>query len=205
MSGLKYYIIDTETTGLSAGYHEIVEISIIRAEDRHQITKFIKAEFPQRASLEALKVTNKTPKDLLKGDSKESVVESIDYFLTQDNLSPEHRVFVAHNAPFDKRFCHALWSSVNKVFPANCWLDTKTLIKETLIKRGVAKPKDLTLKGSMLQIGAKAYEGEHNAVVDSRNCYVLWKKAMDSNINFLSHIKRNPHILNSSDSYDDEN
>lgn len=205
MSGLKYYIIDTETTGLSAGYHEVIEISIIRAEDRNQITKFIKAEFPQRASPEALKITNKTPKDLLKGESKETVIESINSFLAQDNCSPEHRVFVAHNAPFDKRFCHALWASNNQVFPANCWLDTKTLIKETLIKKGIAKPKDLTLKGSMLQIGAKAYEGEHNAVVDSRNCYILWKKAMENNINFLSHIKRSPHILNGSESYDDEN
>jgi len=193
MSGLKYYIIDTETTGLSAGYHEIIEISIIRADDRNQISKFIKAEFPQRASPEALKITGKNPKDLLAGESKESVVDSIDNFLLQDGCSPEHRVFVAHNAPFDRRFCHALWSSVNKKFPAVCWLDTKTLIKSVLIKQGVSKPKDLTLKGSILQIGAKSYEGAHNAIVDARNCYMLWKKAIDSNINYLSHIKRSPH------------
>ncbi len=202
MSGLKYYIIDTETTGLSAGYHEIIEISIIRSEDRNQISKFIKAEFPQRASPEALKITNKSIKDLLGGESKEKVVEAIDLFLSQDNCSPEHRVFVAHNAPFDRRFCHALWGSVGKTFPANCWLDTKTLVKETLIKRGISKPKDLTLKGSMEKIGAKAYEGEHNAIVDSRNCYLLWKKAMESNVNYLPHIKRTPHSKGNSD--DDE-
>jgi DNA polymerase III epsilon subunit-like protein len=196
MSGLKYYIIDTETTGLSANYHEIIEISIIRADDKHQLTKFIKAEYPQRASPEALKVTNKTPKDLLRGESKNSAVEAIDLFLSQDQSTPEHRVFVAHNAPFDRRFCHALWSSVNKIFPANCWLDTKTLVKETLVKNGISKPKDLTLKGAMSQIGAKAYEGAHNALVDSRNCYLLWKKAMDNNVNYLPHIKRSPHVLN---------
>jgi len=200
MSGLKYYIIDTETTGLSAGYHEIVEISIIRAEDRHQISKNIRAEFPQRASPEALKITEKTIKDLYRGEKKESAVDSIDKFLSQDESSPEHRVFVAHNAPFDRRFCHALWQSVGKTFQANCWLDTKTLSKDILVKQGISKPKDLTLKGAMSQIGAKAYEGAHNAIVDSRNCYILWKKAMDSDINYLPHIKRTPHIL--SDSFD---
>lgn len=204
MSSLKYYIIDTETTGLSATYHEMIEISIIRAADRHQITKFIKAEFPQRASPEALKITNKSIKDLSRGESKISAVEAIESFLLEDGASPEHRVFVAHNAPFDRRFCHALWSSVNKTFPANSWLDTKTLVKSVLIKQGNSKPKDLTLKGSIEQIGAKAYEGEHNALVDSRNCYVLWKKAMDSNINYLPHIKRSPHILNSTGESDDE-
>lgn len=203
MSGLKYYIIDTETTGLSADYHEMVEISIIRAEDRNQISKVIRADFPQRASPEALKITGKSIKDLYKGESKAKVVEAVDIFLAQDNSSPEHRVMVAHNAPFDRRFCHALWSSVNKVFPVICWLDTKTLIKEALIKQGVSKPKDLTLKGAMLQIGAKAYEGEHNAIVDSRNCYVLWKKAMDSNVNYLPHIKRAPH--SSGEKYEEEN
>lgn len=206
MSELKYYIIDTETTGLSAGYHEIIEISIIRAEDRNQISKNIKAEFPQRASAEALKITGKTQKDLYNGECKEIAIESIDKFLNQDNCSPEHRVFVAHNAPFDRRFCHALWSSVGKLFPVNCWLDTKTLSKDILVKQGISKPKDLTLKGAMIQIGAKAYDGEHNAIIDSRNCYLLWKKAMQSNINYLPHIKRTPHILldNNSLGEDDE-
>lgn len=197
MSGLKYYIIDTETTGLSAGYHEIIEISIIRAEDKRQLSKMIKAEFPQRASPEALKITGKSVKDLYKGETKEQAVEAIDNFLLQDNSTPEHRVFVAHNAPFDRRFCHALWSSVGKIFPAVCWLDTKTLTKEALVKKGISKPKDLTLKGSIQQIGAKAYDGEHNAVVDTRNCYVLWKKATESNINYLTHIKRVPQTSES--------
>ncbi len=203
MSGLKYYIIDTETTGLSAGYHEIIEISIIRAADKHQISKVIKAEFPQRASPEALKVTGRSVKDLYKGEIKDKAVEAIDEFLLQDNSTPEHRVFVAHNAPFDRRFCHALWSSVGKIFPAVCWLDTKTLTKEALVKKGISKPKDLTLKGSIQQIGATAYEGAHNAIVDSRNCYVLWKKATESNINYLAHIKRAPQT--SDNSNDEEN
>jgi DNA polymerase III epsilon subunit-like protein len=202
MSGLKYYIVDTETTGLKADYHEMVEISIIRAEDRKQLSRFIKAEFPQRANPEALKIIQKTPKDLLLGEPKEAVIEAIDYFLAQDGLTPEHRVMVAHNAPFDRRFCHALYAKVNKSFPAHCWLDTKTLIKEKLIKDGISKPKGLDLKGAMMHIGAKAFEGEHNAVVDSRNCYVLWKTAMDSGVNYLSHIKRSPHIIGGSE--DDE-
>ena len=37
----------------------------------------------------------------------------------------------------------------------------------------------------------------HNAVSDSQYNYRLWKKLMESGVDYLDHIKRIPHITNS--------
>lgn len=189
-----YYIIDTETTGLSAGFNEIFEISIIREADRNQISRNIKIQYPERVAKEALKVTNKTLSQLLTGSSKEDVVSEINLFLSQDNSSPEERVFVAHNASFDQRFCHALWGSVNKKFPANYWLDTKEISRIWQKKNGIAKP-ELSLTASLIKTGLTAMPGAHNAVVDARNAFILYKSAKDVKIDYLSLLKKKEHHL----------
>ena len=67
MSGIQYYIIDTETTGLKAGYHEMTEIGIIRCTDRVQLWRQIKCINPERASFDALAITKKTLSDIERG------------------------------------------------------------------------------------------------------------------------------------------
>src|ERR1700735_471027 len=90
MSGLNYWIIDCETSGLSSKYHEITEISIIKCDTRVQLTEMIKCEYPERANLDSLRITNKTMADLLLGKTKEEVVEKIDRFLNEDGLASGH-------------------------------------------------------------------------------------------------------------------
>jgi DNA polymerase III epsilon subunit-like protein len=191
---LNYYVIDTETTGLTPGHHEVVEISIIRCSDRHQLTKFIKAEHPDRSSPYALKITKKSMADLKVGESKEDVVSACNNFFNQDNKTPEHRCIVAHNAKFDKNFCHALWQSVNQEFPAVCWLDTMSLAKKWAKKNGINRPK-LSLASVINFTGVMPVPGEHTAKADARNTYLVWKKNMDENIDYLTSIKRYPHIF----------
>ena len=138
MNELQFYLIDTETSGLADKIHEVVQISIIRCSDRHQLSKYIKAEHPETASEEALRITGKTHADLLKGDSKESVVELCDNFFAQDGTTPEHRCIVGHNIQrFDCRFLQALWTKCNKEFPANLWLDTIPFTKAYAKKFGI--------------------------------------------------------------------
>ena len=189
---MHYYIIDTETTGLSAGFNEKFQISIIRETDKHQISRNIKIEFMDRVSPDAMRVTGKTKQDLIIGDSKDSVVKEIDDFLNADGSTPEGRVFVAHNAPFDQRFCHALWASVKKTFPANYWLDTKEISRMWQKKNGIAKP-ELSLGASLIKNGLVALPGAHNAIVDARNAFILYKSAKDAKINYLSLIKKKEH------------
>lgn len=192
-SKLVYYIIDTETTGLSVDKNEITEISIIRCSDRIQINKMVKCEHPETAHPGALAITNKSYADLLNGDSKEETVENIDNFLAQDGSTPEHRCFVAHSASFDKRFCHAFWDKCSKKFQGNLWMCTKEFTRGYTYLQGIQKPK-LTLEASLSHAGIKPKFGAHSALIDTQNTYVLWSKLMKSQLNHLNYIKIDAHL-----------
>lgn len=195
MSGIKFYVIDTETTGLKANYNEMTEIGIIRVEDRVQLWKQIKCENPERASFDALAITKKTMADLEKGYDRKTVVEECEKFFAEDGLTPAHRCIIAHNAPFDKKFLHALWEQVGKEFPAHLWLDTIPLTREYAKKIGLVKPKvNLHAACDILQI--KKISEAHNAKVDSRNTYLLHRALVeDKKMDYLPFIKTAVHTL----------
>lgn len=212
MSALKYYIIDTETTGLKSNHHEMTEIGIIRAEDRVQLWRQIKCEYPERASFDALAITKKTLADLERGHPKEAVVAECNKFFEEDGLTPAHRCIVAHNAPFDKKFLHALWEQCGFAFPANLWLDTISLTKEFLKKADQSQlniVKTATgrvstqLHACCDMVGIKKISDAHNAKVDSRNTYLLHKNLIeDKKVDYLPFIKTDVHIVNVSPSVD---
>lgn len=201
--GLKYYVIDCETTGFSPKYHEITEISIIRCDDRNQLSLFLKPQFPQRANPESLRVTGRTFKDLFKGIHPKEAVDKINQFVESDQLTPEHRCFIGHNVQFDRGFVYFLWNSFGKEFPATCWLDTKTMTKKWATQLGIERPK-LTLGASLELVGIKAMPGVHNAVADTRNTYLLWKKGIENGIDYLPALKRFPQFSSSSGSASDD-
>jgi DNA polymerase III epsilon subunit-like protein len=208
-----YYVLDTETTGLKVGYHEINQISVIRMDPYEQITVNIAVDHPRRASPEALKVQRKTIDDLKKGIDKEDAVRQVTEFLIRDEQSDAHRCIVGHNVQFDRKFCHQLWDDVGKVFPAHLWLCTKALaqkyakrfgsdhiaeaqmklgmeIKRT--KNGALKPK-YGLNDFMQGIGITPKTGAHSATVDTENTLTLLDFVWESGVEYVSAIKRFPH------------
>lgn len=193
---IQYYIVDTETTG-TGNQHEVIEISIIRCSDKVQITRFIKAEFPERASLDALAINNKTLEDLKNGISKEEAIEEVEKFFSLDNSSPEFRCMVAHNAPFDQRFLHNMWAKCGKTFPANMFLDTMQLTRLAAKKMGLIKPKvNLAAACDLFQI--KKTGQLHSSKTDTRATFFLWKKLTEEmNIDYIQNIKTIPHKLTS--------
>ncbi len=206
MSGLKYYIIDTETTGLKAAYHEMTEIGIIRCVDRVQLWRQIRCIYPERANFDALAITKKTLADLEKGHENFAVVEECNKFFAEDGLTPAHRCIVAHNAPFDRKFLHALWESCGKEFPAHLWLDTISLTKEFLKTSGMEA--DLKAKGlpkakvnlhaACDLTGVKKISEAHNAKVDSRNTYLLHRQLVEEKkVDYLPFIKTAVHEIKS--------
>jgi DNA polymerase III subunit epsilon len=203
MSGLNFYIIDTETTGLSTKLHEVVEVSIIRCSDRVQLTEFIKCEQPENVSVDALRITNKTLADLQKGGPKEEIVDKIDEFLSKDGLTPAHRCFVAHNSPFDMKFMHALYDKVGKRCPVDNWKCTMALTRAYAKKIGLVKPKvNLHAACDILQI--KKISEAHASKVDSRNTFLLWKALIeDKNMDYLPLIKNAIHNAKPADDDDD--
>ena len=194
--------LDTETTGLLPKYHETNEISIIRCADRIQLTEFIKCDYPERASWDALAITKKTLADLDKGNSKEDVITKVDKFLSEDGLTSAHRCFVAHNYSFDMKFVHALYEKVGKVCPVNLWLCTmamtraylkKSGIDEDNKKRGLPKAK-VNLHAACDIAGIKKLSEAHASKVDSRNTYLLWKNLVEEKqLDYLPLIKTDVH------------
>jgi DNA polymerase III alpha subunit (gram-positive type) len=197
MAGIVYYVLDTETTGLKHNFHELTEISIIRYEDRLQMSRNVRAEKPENASYDALKITGKTIKDLYKGISCTEMIGEVEAFLEKDNLTPAHRCIVAHNASFDRKFLYFAWGKRGRKFPAELWLDTLALSKKIatvrgLMKKGDDKPK-FNLHAACDLFGVRKIAEAHNAKDDSRNTYLLLKNFIDSNEDFLELIKRIPH------------
>jgi DNA polymerase III alpha subunit (gram-positive type) len=213
MSNLKFYICDTETTGLDSKKHEVDEISIIRCDDRVQLTEFIKCDYPERASYDALKVTGKTLEDLKKGSSKEDVINKINKFLEQDGATRAHRCFIGHKViSFDKKFIHALYEKVNQELPVDLWMDTWEMMKAYTKISGMADQakKDktklsLTLINSCDLLGIKKFANAHSSKVDTRNNYLLYKDLIENkNIDYLPFVKSFIHSVNDSSNLDGE-
>ena len=196
MDEIKFYVVDVETTGLQCGHHEVTQISIIRCSDRNQLNKYIKAEFPDRAQDRALKITGRTREDILNGESRKDVVEACNKFFEEDGGSPEGRCIVGHNIQrFDRRFLHELWESVGKEFPAFLWLDTLPSTKAFAVKKGIVSP-TFNLEASLNLTGTKhRRKNLHNAVVDTQNTYMLWKKLDEEGVDMLEYTERVPHRL----------
>lgn len=197
-----FYIVDTETTGLDSKKHEVNEISIIRCSDRVQLTHFIKCDYPERASYDALKVTGKTLADLEKGLSKEEVICKVDKFLSEDNLDSPSRCFIGHKViSFDKKFIHTLYEKVNKKCPVDLWMDTWEMMKSYTNKTGIKDDYkknnvklSLTLQASCDILGVKKLSNAHSSKVDTRNNYLLYKNLIeDKNFDYLPFIKSFPH------------
>jgi DNA polymerase III epsilon subunit-like protein len=210
MSGITYYIIDSETTGLSSSYHEVNELSIIRFADRVQLTRFIKCEYPERANFDSLAITGKTLNDLSTGISKEQAVEECNKFFEEDGLTPAHRCLVAHNAAFDRRFIHALWAKCNQELPVNLWICSMALTRDYAKKTGLSVKGgakiSFKLPNSLDLVGIKKFSGAHASKVDTRNTYLLFKNLMeDKKVDHLPHIKTFVHSISAQPvNYDDE-
>lgn len=202
-SDIVYYTLDTETTGLSTSMHEIFEISIIRNKDRLQLTRQIKCEFPQNASLDALRITGKTKADLYYGMSKEDAIKDCNRFFNEDGLTPAHRCVIAHNSSFDHRFVVALWDKCNLEFPCDLWVDTMAMSRDMQKNKGIVKPK-VSLADSCNSFNIVKKAGQHAAKVDTQNCYLLYNKLItEAGLDHLKYIKNLPHRITTNEDIDD--
>jgi DNA polymerase III epsilon subunit-like protein len=194
MSGINFSILDLETTGLmsSNSFHEICELSIIRATDRVQLSRKVKVDNPMNASTDALKVIGKTIDDLKKGISKIQLINDVENFLSEDGLTYEHRCLVGHNIiNFDRKFLWQQWESYNKTFPMYLYLDTMQMMRSINKKNGIKGGANLIAACDYFGI-KKVAGGSHNAKSDSQNTFLLWEKLMQE-VDYLDFIKRLPH------------
>lgn len=169
------YIIDLETTGIDTKIHEITEVSIIRCSDLVQKTWLLRINNPKTCQPRALAITNKTIKELLSREKDlAEVVEDIDAFIEEDGGKPDERVMIAHNAPFDRRFCENWWQKLGRTFPANMWECTLSMSRKHM---KITSPHEKKPKATLIDLIArfkiKAETNYHGAGPDTRNTYRL--------------------------------
>jgi DNA polymerase III epsilon subunit-like protein len=198
MTGIQFIILDSETTGFDSKVHEVNEVSLIRYDSKVQLTEFIKCDYPEKASYDALKATNKTIEDLLKGKTRKEVLLKMNDFLNSDGLTSAHRCFVAHNAKFDKRFIHALYDKENIRCPVDLWLCTMNMTKAYIKKMG--QKSKANLQAACEFVGVKRINGAHASQVDTRNTYFLFKNLIeDKQMDYLPFIETFPHHASTED------
>jgi DNA polymerase III alpha subunit (gram-positive type) len=190
---INFYVLDTETTGLSDKIHEITEFSIIRFSDKVNLYRNVKCDRPESASIDALRITNKTIHDLKHGMSKQEACDILEKFFNEDGSIPKARCIVGHNIAFDRRFLFALFDECNRTFPANLWLDTLEMSRSILKKAGATTKGRLKLGDACNALGVKTINGAHQATVDSRNTFLLWRKIKESGFDYLPFIKDISH------------
>jgi DNA polymerase III epsilon subunit-like protein len=197
-----YYVLDTETTGLKVGYHEVNQISVMRLDTGDQITVDIAVAHPERASAQALQVQGKSVLEISSGIKAVAATQKVNEFFNKDGHTPAHRCIVGHNVQFDRKFCWQMWDDCEVVLPADLWLCTKTFAQRYAKKTGAQKialaqnkPKaKFGLNIFMEGVGLKPKEGAHSAEVDVLNTADLLKFLWDSKmVDYVSLIKRLPH------------
>lgn len=193
MNQVNFYVVDTETNGLSLKLHEICQISIIRVEDRMQLTRDIKVNKVEHSSWDALKITGKTMNDLRFGMDKSSAIKEVEEFLSEDGASSTHRCLIAHNAAFDRKFLCALWEQFGKKFPFDLSVDTIQMFRAYCKKQGIQKPK-VNLGAACESLGIKKYGQSHDALVDTRHTYLLFQE-LSKSLHWLDFVKNQPHNI----------
>lgn len=122
-NGWIVYITDTETTGLLAKEHDVIEISMARlyyVEGKaitEQKTWCIKAMNPLTIQDEALKINGHKREDILHltKEGKErylmpkDVINDIEKWIMEDEVSATDRIFAGQNPIFDAEFLQELW------------------------------------------------------------------------------------------------
>ena len=192
----KFYI-DSETTGLSNGYHELTEISIIRLEDLVQKTWHIKIKYPDRATPEALKMTGKTIDYLLNnGKYIEEIADDVEAFLNEDGLGPENRANLAFNCSFDRRFIEDSWKSINRIWPVAYWLDVREQARKyvKLFHSNLFKP-SLSQENMLKLTKVAHYKGYHGAEIDCQNLCIMHQFFNEKGITDIEFIKKSPTLI----------
>lgn len=166
---MKYVILDTETTGLRAYYHEIVSFCGIKIDkdlrEIERLTLKISPSNPERADPEAIKINGYSSARWRGAISPDEAAPMIAEFMR--DCTP-----VAHNWAFDRGFILALFKSVgrNDLKIMRRGIDTIALSIAAFGRHGV-KSFSLDHIGRMLGWPRQKHRAEADAVV----CLALFR------------------------------
>ena len=158
-----YVVFDVETTGLSAIYDRIIELSAVKMQNGHIIEKFEEFIDPGHPlSQTTIQLTGITD-DMVEGSKTEEEVINLFREFSKD------AIFVAHNASFDMGFLNTAYKRHNQT-------ETENPVIDTLEMSRMLHP---TFKSHRLNTLAKRYdvplEQHHRAIYDAEaTAYLFW-------------------------------
>ena len=165
----KLVFLDTETTGLSANKHEIIEIAIITEHPDGSVDEWVTKVSPQyieTAHPKALEVNGYTPE---KWEGAPIFAEIADTVI--EKLSGA--TVVGHNVGFDLKFVRAMLDDIGAGEIKDLdYVDTQTLAKEHLKPLGL---KSVSLVNIRRWFGW-SIESAHTAMADTEDCRRLYHK-----------------------------
>lgn len=188
------YVTDTETTGLVAGLHEIVEVSSFRfclndESKDEQKSWLIRAMNPETIQEDALAKNGHKREDILHQTKfgkenylhPERFIAEYDAWVSTDDMSAHDRVFCGQNPMFDFTHMEAMWRQYNSLdtfaFLRNhdaLIQDTKTLALSIDIALG--RKRDRYNLGSLVKAFGAKKEKAHRADADVRMTKELFLK-----------------------------
>lgn len=152
--------VDTETTGLKAGAHQVIEIGAMTV-DGAEFVALIRLERGAEVSPDAMRVNGIN----LRGrEWHEGAVPLRDALSAFVRWLPTGAVLVAHNAAFDRRMLEADAARAGVAWPEVEWFCTKAWADE-LRKRGELATVDSKLHTLCTHYGVPN-DGEHRALAD---------------------------------------
>ena len=121
--------IDVETTGLEAGYHEIIEICI--RTDKTTYHEKVKPSFLSRISPKAMEINGYNPKGWINAVEPKEAAKNIAYIL-------QGHIICGHNPHFDLDFIQDLcWRHKVDLSIDRRTIDTQTLAYVHLVPMGL--------------------------------------------------------------------
>lgn len=121
---LDYVVIDLETTGFSADYDEIIEISCIRVRNGEISDTFSSLVKPENEIDEYIsELTGITNEMVFNSPSIKSVLPKVVDFIGSD-------IVVGHNVSFDVNFIYDVCSSLLDIFFSNDYVDTMRISRK---------------------------------------------------------------------------
>lgn len=177
--------IDTETTGLRAGYNDLIQIGAIALDSKLQemgdpFEVFVKPIYPERIEDQAMKVNGLDADELLL--AAPTRYEALKEFKAWQRQFGKKLFPLAQNWPFDKGFLEAFIGAhqFNSVFHYE-FVDTKSTANDLNFK-AMAEGKEIPFPSTSLAGLCKALGIEnvkaHDAVADARATAEVYRELL---------------------------
>jgi len=199
----EFYILDSETSGMSITAHDIIELSIIRLSNNEQRTWCIKPFDPDCYEPAALKINGHKLEDLKHQtqygrdtyQDPNKVIIEIENWLMEDGLPSEDRCTIGQNVSFDLTRLEQLWSKCNSrdSYPfGRRYLDT--MVIEMFLDYCKGDTDNYYNLNSIIKKYGVKNDKKHTAAADTKATKELFEKQVELFKKILAHAPKMPVV-----------